>query len=356
MELEKFGWRPFFASHFAPFAEKGFVAGRVAVEHRKIYRVYSAQGELTAEAAGRLYYQAQGDDELPAVGDWLAMRVRDAEKKATIHAVLPRQSKFSRKAAGKETREQVIAANIDTVFLVSGLDNDFNIRRIERYLTLTWESGALPVIILNKADLCEDLQEKYDAIEAIAVGVPVHIISARDGQGLDELGQYFQNNATVALLGSSGVGKSTLINQLAGGEIQKVQAIRENDGKGRHTTTQREMILLPGGGLIIDTPGLRELQLWDAAEGLEETFDDIEQIARNCFFKDCLHESEPRCAVTRAVAAGTIDSDRFESYKKLQKELRYLDRRQDQRAQLDEKRRWKSIMKEMRRFNKKNQK
>ena len=275
----------------------------------------------------------------------MAIRPRAGEGRATIHAILPRRGRFSRKAAGDETREQVLAANVDTVFLVTGLDGDYNPRRIERYLVTAWDSGADPVVLLSKADLCEDVPARVAEIESVAPGVPVHAVSSLRREGLEAVRGYMHTGRTVALLGSSGAGKSTLINALLGEERLRTREVRESDSRGRHTTTRRELILLPGGGLVIDTPGMRELSLWQADEGLPATFDDVAALAAGCAFKDCRHESEPRCAVRAAVAAGGLAAERLESWRKLEGERRYLEIKEDQRAQLEQKRKWRVIHK-----------
>ncbi|MEH2298369.1 MAG: ribosome small subunit-dependent GTPase A [Nostoc sp.] len=241
---------------------------------------------------------------------------------------------------------------MDTVFLVSGLDGDFNPRRVERYLIMAWESGANPVVVLNKADLCNSLEEYLAQVEAVALGVPIAVLSATNHQGLDALKPYLQPGQTVALLGSSGVGKSTITNQLQGASVQVVQPVRRGDNRGRYTTTHRELILLPTSGLIIDTSGMREIQIWAGDEGLQETFADIETLAQKCHFRNCQHNNEPGCVVQQALAEGELDYSRFFSYQKLQKELDYLTRKQDQRAQLAEKERWKKIHKAMRNHHK----
>ncbi|MBH8574072.1 ribosome small subunit-dependent GTPase A [Nostocaceae cyanobacterium CENA369] len=352
MNLNSLGWSNFFASSFEPYRQQGFSVGRVAIEYRNTYTLYSERGELTAEVTGKLRHRATQPQDFPAVGDWVVIRVRESEGQATIHEILPRKSKFSRKTVGSKTEEQIVAANVDTVFLVSGLDGDFNPRRIERYLVLAWESGANPVIVLNKADLCNSLEECLAQVEAVAIGVPVIVLSATSNQGLDALKPYLQPGQTVTLLGSSGVGKSTITNQLKGVAVQTVQAVRQGDDRGRHTTTHRELILLPTGGLIMDTPGMREIQIWSGDEGLQETFADIETWAQECRFRNCQHNNEPGCAVQQALAEERLDYSRFLSYQKLQKELNYLVRKQDQRAQLAEKERWKKIHKAMRNHHK----
>ncbi len=310
--------------------------------------LYTESGELTADISGNLRSRATATQDFPAVGDWVVIRSRVSEKRATIHAILPRKSKFSRKTAGARTEEQVVATNIDTTFLVSGLDGDFNPRRIERYLLLAWESGANPVILLNKADLCPAIDERVAEVAAVAPSVSIIPLSATNQQGLDALSSYLQPGQTVALLGSSGVGKSTIANKLKGETVQAIQAVRRGDDRGRHTTTHQELILLPNGSLIIDTPGIREIQIWSAGGGLQETFSDIEVLAERCRFRDCQHHHEPGCAVQQALERGSLDESRFLNYRKLQKELSYLTRRQDQRASLLEKERWKKIHKSLR--------
>jgi ribosome biogenesis GTPase len=338
MSLVSLGWTVREAEAFSRLANDDVVPARVAVAYGATFRVYLEEGETLADVSGRMRHEAQGRRDLPAVGDWVAVRRGDKADRATIHAVLPRRSLFSRKAAGDQTAEQIIAANVDTAFLVTGLDHDFNVRRLERYLAVTWSSGARPVIVLNKADLASDLDTQRDEVRAVAIDVPIHAVSAKAQHGLDALAPYLQPGQTVALLGSSGVGKSTIINQLLGEDRLRTAEVRASDQRGRHTTTHRELVRLPGGALLIDTPGMRELQLWSADEGLQETFDDIEARASACFFKDCGHDSEPRCAVKAAVADGTIPEERLQSYLKLQREQRHLEARQDALAQQAEKR------------------
>jgi ribosome biogenesis GTPase len=341
--LAAFGWDEFFAAHFQQYAAANFAAGRVALEYKHFYRVHTEWGDVLAETAGKFRHDALNRSDLPAVGDWVVIRPRPEGDKVMIHAVLPRRSKFTRKVAGSRTEEHIVGANINIVFLVTSLNQDFNPRRIERYLIVAWESGASPVIILSKSDLCDDVERRLTEIQLAAAGVPIHAISVVNQEGLDKLARYFRPGQTVALLGSSGVGKSTLINHLLGREQLRVQEVREQDGRGRHTTTHRELILLPQGGLVLDTPGLRELQLWDAEGGLHQAFDDIESLASRCYFGDCRHQDEPRCAIREALAEGAIDEGRYRSYLKLQKELNYLARKQDINAQLVEKKKWKKL-------------
>ena len=310
--LHRLGWDDGWEAAFAEHRALGLAPARVAIQHRGAYDLLTAGGELRASAANRLVRA----EELPAVGDWVGF---DPET-GLIEAVLPRRTTISRKEVLQATREQVLAANVDVAFLVQALPLDFNARRLERYLAMAWESGAQPVVLLTKTDLVDDVQPFLAEVEAVTLGsCPVLAVSARTGAGLDRMLTWFEGNRTAVLLGSSGVGKSTIVNALAGEELLATQEVREDDQRGRHTTSHRELILLPTGGVVLDTPGIRELQLWDA--DLEQTFGDVEALAHLCRFSDCAHDQEPGCAIREALADGTLPAERWESYRKLQREL-----------------------------------
>jgi ribosome biogenesis GTPase len=319
--LAELGWTEALAGHFEPFAREDLVAARVAVEHRTKYEVYSELGEADATLTGKARHDAEAHVDRPAVGDWVAMTAPPPGGAGAIHAVLPRASAFTRKVAGRGHGEQVVAANIDVAFLVTSLNAELSPRRLERYLTLAWKSGARPVVVLTKADLAEDPAALVREVEAVAVGVKVLLTSAKTGLGIEELRGLLADHKTGTVLGSSGVGKSTLMNALVGWERQDTGKIREADDRGRHTTSRRELVRMPGGGLLIDTPGMRELQLSEAGDGLLSAFDDIAELAKGCAFRDCVHGAEPDCAVKDAVAAGSLSAERLESFHKLVREL-----------------------------------
>jgi ribosome biogenesis GTPase len=339
MDLTALGWDRHFADAFAAHAAEGRIPARVGLEHTHIYRVLTDAGELLARVAGRLRHHAAGRPDFPAVGDWVAIESPVHGGRARIVAVLQRKSRFSRRAAGDPTEEQIVAANIDTVFLVSAFDGDFNPRRVERYLLVARESGASPVVVLNKADLVEEPEPFAAQIRSLAPTVPVHAVSCRSPATLDVLRGYLGHGQTGALLGSSGVGKSTIVNQLVGYDLLRTREVRLSDSRGRHTSAARQLVQLPGTGVLIDTPGMRELQLWDTGQAIGEVFADIESRAASCRFRDCRHRTEPGCAVRAAVEAEEIPAARLESYHKLRDEQDHELRQQDQRAQLEEKRR-----------------
>jgi ribosome biogenesis GTPase len=344
MHLSSLGWHESLAPQFQHFATDGLMPARVAREHKHAYELLSAHGELTAVCTGKLLHHSTGRGDLPAVGDWVAIGLRPGEAHGDIHAVLPRRTKFSRRAAGDTATEQIVAANVDTVLLVTALDQNFNLRRIERYLAVAWESGAQPVVVLGKSDLHPDPAAAQGEVASIALGAPVVALSAARGDGLDALAPWLVPGQTLALLGSSGVGKSTLINRLLGVDRQRTSAISEAVGKGRHTTTHRELIVAPAGWLVIDTPGMRELQLWDLDDtALDATFADVGAIAARCRFADCSHRAEPGCAIQAALESGALDPGRWESYQKLQREQAYAARRSDPRLARETRDHWRRI-------------
>lgn len=330
--LERFGWNDELARSFEAHAPE-LVPGRVVAQHRGSWEVHTEEGDAPVEITGRLRHEAE-PGELPVVGDWVGLR------EGLIDAVLPRTSRFSRKTPFTEVSEQVLVANVDVAFLVMGLDErDFKIRRLERYLTTAWEGGATPVIVLNKADLALELEAQIAETEAIAFGVPIHAVSAETGEGVEELRRHLAGNRTVVLLGSSGVGKSSIINRLIGEEHFKTGDVR-SDGRGRHTTSHRELVPVPGGGVIIDTPGLRELQLWETDDGLDKAFSDVADLIAKCRFSDCEHRTEPDCAVREALADGSLPAERWESYLKLERELDRLERKMDPKLRSEERKKW----------------
>ncbi len=329
--LTELGWTDDQAQNFASDRSNELEPGRIVRESRQRYTVETASGRHQARVVGRLIHHSEDASELPVIGDWVALR-SDADHDATIHAVLPRVSKLSRKVAGRRTEEQIVAANVDTILLVMGLDGDFNLRRLERFMVSAWESHAQPMVILNKADICTDVDDRRAAVENVAPGAPVFITSCALGDGVDRVLAELVPGNTVVVVGSSGVGKSSLINCLLGQDRLRTGTVREGDDRGRHTTTHRELVMLPNGALLIDSPGIRELQLWNAEAGMDQAFRDIQALAARCRFRDCTHHDEPGCAVRESIASGQLDPARLGNLHNLEKEQRALELRQDNAA------------------------
>ena len=345
MDRSLFGWSAVLARHHAAYYP-GFDAGRISGEHRDAYLLLFAEGECVAQPAGRLRHRARKRSELPVVGDWVAFS-RNSAGPAIVRAVFPRSSLLLRAAAGNETIEQPIAANVDVLFVVSGLDVDLNLRRVERYLAFALESGVTPVIVLNKSDWCADLLAHLTPIETAGWNVPVHVVSAARNDGIDALAEYARGGKTLALVGPSGAGKSSIVNALLGEARQATNEVRESDGRGRHTTTSRALFVLPNGGAVLDTPGMRMLALWDAEAGIGSAFADVEELGRGCRFNDCGHRGEPGCAIAEALG-NTLDPDRFEAYCKLLREEAHRRRKVDARERAAEFERWKRLHREAR--------
>jgi ribosome biogenesis GTPase / thiamine phosphate phosphatase len=346
-DVTAWGWNARVARQFDELALPSARAGRVLAEHRGSYVIATESGEVDAAVSGKFRYAAGAAEDYPAVGDWVAVELDGSGQSAVIQALLPRATRFLR-PRGEVVGAQVVAANVDVVLLVSGLDHDFNLRRLERYLALAWSSGAEPVIVLNKADLGDDVGGRMADVASVAPGVPIRVLSARDGTGIDSLAPLLEPGKTVALLGSSGVGKSTIVNALLGYERQATGAVRQDDQRGRHTTTSRELLRMPSGALMIDSPGMRSVGMWDIDEGLADAFADVQAISVNCRFSDCTHGPEPGCAVQAAIADGRLASSRLQSQQKLEREWAALARRVDPAAREVERRRWKSIHKSVR--------
>ena len=329
-QLTAYGWNDGWQQTLAEMEQplRQYSPARVVAQFSHSYNLMTADGLHSAAVTGKFEFLAAKRGDYPAVGDWVLTEPLPGEKRSVIHAVLPRRSAMVRKVAGSVIEDQIVGANLDYLFIVNALNQDFNLRKIERYMIAAWESGASPVVLLTKADLCPDPEAFAALVEDAAPGVPVHCVSALNGSGKEALGAYLKPGTTIGITGSSGVGKSTLLNWLAGHDLQLTQGIREDDARGRHTTTHRELFLLAGGSLVMDTPGMRELQLWDAQEGWQLAFSDIEQLASGCRFRDCKHDGEAGCAVLEALSSGELDPKRFANYRKTEKELAHLARKE----------------------------
>jgi len=357
MTLETLGWNSFFQNQFqqSNYCNNNFTVARVSVQYVNRYDLYSETGEVSGEITGKLRFLAEENlAALPAVGDWVVIQPFPEEQKAIIHSVLERKSQFSRKSAGTEISEQIVASNIDTVFIVTGLDQNYNLRRIERYLLAAWNSGARPIVVLNKADLCDDLTEKIAEVESVAIGVPVLAVSTITGGEIKLLQQFIKPGETFAFIGSSGVGKTSLINKLIGEDKYETGSVSISNSKGKHTTTHRELILLPNGGLVLDTPGMRELQLWEDESGLSTTFEDVIELIAKCKFSNCQHQNEKGCAINEALENQTLDLSRYNNFLKMQKELKYIERKTNKSSAAAEKEKWKKIHSDLKKHPKYN--
>ena len=350
MNLQTLGFTPFFEQQLRD-TKKQLHAARIVQQHKHAYRVQGEHFNWLATVSGSYAFHSLHATDYPAIGDWVLVEQMPGEEKCLIHRLLERKSVFTRKAAGVEVEEQVVAANIDIVFLVMSLNADFNSRRLERYVVASWESGAIPIVVLTKSDTCDDVTPFLQEVESVAIGVDYVVTSIVTGEGLEKLQHYLTRGKTAALLGSSGAGKSSLTNALMHNETMKVAHIREDDAKGRHTTTHRELVQLPSGACLIDTPGMRELHIWSEQNSLETGFKDIERYAKQCRFRDCTHKNEPGCAVLAAVEHGELEVARLQNYFKLLREVAFIERKTNAQQQLAEKRRFKKIAKQQKALN-----
>ncbi|MCE5224152.1 ribosome small subunit-dependent GTPase A [bacterium] len=343
MDLHQYGWNNEWQNKFSIITQPGWIPGRILSQSVDLYQIITEFGEMNGKISGRWRYESLSSTDYPVTGDWVALQPSSGSN-AVIHSLCQRANSLMRKQNTKQ-EAQLLGANIDFAFIVTSLDHDFNPRRLERYLVIAWENNIQPVILLNKADLCGEAEDRLREAEAVAIGAPIHMISAKQLTGLESVRSYCQTGNTIILIGSSGVGKSTLTNALLGKSIQPTQSIREDDSHGRHTTTRKSLFLLPEGGLLLDTPGLREIQLWGDTAGLSSTFADIESLSQDCRFQNCQHESEPGCAVKDAIEKGKLPQERLDSYHKLQKELQYQSSRENYWELEARRKKWKMISK-----------
>ncbi len=352
MDLEILGWDGYFNSKFEEYSKFGFEPARIIVEHKERYKIFTQYGEMPAEVTGKFMHLSETSSEYPKTGDWVAVSVFKDENKAIIHHVVERKTKFSRKQAGELTEEQVIAANIDSIFIVQGLDDNYNPARLQRYATAVSACSIEPIILLNKTDIAENLDSKLSEVTELLKGITVLKISAKTGKGFDDLNSFIKKAKTYAFVGSSGAGKSSIINRISGVDVAATNEVREKDSKGKHTTTARELFILNSGGLLIDTPGMRELQLWSEDGSIGSGFDDIDVFAAQCKFADCNHETEPECAILKAIEDGTLEKKRYDQYLKLKREAFHMLAKVDEKAALEKRKKdkdfgkmYKSVMK-----------
>jgi ribosome biogenesis GTPase len=354
INLNSLGWNEFFNKSFKNFDNNTYKCGRISAENKTNYLVLTEFGEIIGEVSGKYLFESDRQSDLPKVGDWVVITLFNSNELAVIHQTLPRRTKISRKSADKKIDEQIIAANVDLAFIVQSLDDNFNINRLERYLSVVYQGEVKPAVVLNKTDLCNDVEKKVRHVRERTGVENIISLSALNNEGMDAIVKLIEPGSTFVFIGSSGVGKSTIINSLLGSNRFSTNEVRKQDSRGKHTTTRREIVLLPSGGILIDTPGMREIGLWNANAGLSQTFSEFSEFAEKCKYADCTHVHEAGCAILQALSKGEISKQRYENYTKLLKEIKYLESKQNIFAQIEERRKWKIIHKELKNFNKKN--